>query len=470
MSQPPTATVPAPDAAVEPETPELAHAAPPQPRLFYGWVMLGIAMATAIATMPGQTVLVSLFNASYREALRISEVEISTAYMFGTIIASLPLALVGRAADRFGLRRVTGIVAVLFAGALVAMTQVWSIWALGVGFLLIRFLGQGSLSMLSGHSIAMWFERRLGTAHAILAVGGFAAGSAILPIPTAALIDRLGWQAALVVLAGMVVVLVVPAVLFLFRNRPEDVGQNLDGDPAPHERHDVIHGGAPPIDDPAFTIRQAMTTFAYWIVVANMVAVGLVGTALLFHMQPLLQIAGAEGTAKQAALAIQPWPIAFGCGVLLSGFLADRFHARAMLPIGGLLMMVSCVVAYIAISDLSPASSAVALMGGSMAIFGIAQSLVFGVGNPTIARYFGRTHHGAIRGTISTAVVAGTGAGPFALSIGQELMGGTLPVLVVFALSGLPLAVLAAFITRPAPRPRPVGDTPDADIDDPVEL
>ena len=82
---------------------------PRQGGFFYGWVMLGVAVLMAAATMPGQTVLMALFNASIRESLGLSIEQISGAYTIGTIIASLPLPLVGRIADRLGLRRRLGL-------------------------------------------------------------------------------------------------------------------------------------------------------------------------------------------------------------------------------------------------------------------------------------------------------------------------------------------------------------------------
>lgn len=71
-------------------------------------------------------------------------------------------------ADRHGLRLVTGLVAIGLALALILLSQVRGPIMLGLGFFLIRCLGQGCLSMLSGHVIAMWFERRLGMAHAVV--------------------------------------------------------------------------------------------------------------------------------------------------------------------------------------------------------------------------------------------------------------------------------------------------------------
>ncbi len=60
---------------------------------------------------------------------------------------------------------VAGVVAVVYALSLMVLHEATGIVTLGIGFFLIRLLGQGSLGMLSGHTIAMWFERKLGFAH-----------------------------------------------------------------------------------------------------------------------------------------------------------------------------------------------------------------------------------------------------------------------------------------------------------------
>jgi len=450
-------------------------AAPPPPqatdgRFFHGWVMLGVAVCMAFATMPGQTVLVSLFNASIRESLGLSILQVSGAYTVATICAGLPLPFVGRVADVIGLRWTVGMVAIGFAAGLVVLQAAMSLVTLGLGFFMIRFLGQGSLGMLSGHVLAMWFERRLGTAHALLVVGGFAAGSAIMPRPTAWLIAEHGWERTLLYLAGGVVVLVLPLVLLVFRNRPEDIGQHLDGDPVEHARHDVLHGGDPPPGDPAFTARQAMSTRPYWILLANMFATGMIGTALLFHMQALLEQAGLEGTERQAAVAIQTWPIVFGLSSLGVGWLADRYAPSRLMPVSVAMMIAGMLIcAAAAGGGLVETRHVIPLMATGMGVYGASQSMITGVANPTIARYFGRTHHGSIRGTIATGTVIGTGAGPFAVALGWELAGEDfVPVIVLCAVLAVPLGIAAAFLRPPTP-PRRRDLTPEHDEPDPPQ-
>ncbi len=411
--------------------------------------MLAVAVVMAFATMPGQTVVIALFNNSFREALGISVSELAGAYALGTILAALPLSLVGRAADRYGLRRVTGIIIVGFALALIFQSRASTLLMLAVGFFLMRFLGQGSLGLLATHTTSMWFERRLGRAHAILAIGGFMAGSAIAPQPVAWLIDQLGWRNAMLTLAAVVFALVMPLVLTVFRNRPEEIGQHLDGDPVEHEHHDPAHGGPPPTGDPAFTAKEALATRAFWILVPIMVANGLIGTALLFHMQAMLESAGLEGTERQAALAIQSWPIATIVGTLIIGNLADRLRPRLLLPLAPILLAIACLTCLAAVSMVDR-QWVIPVMGAGMVAFGLGQAVSGGVGNPTVARYFGRTNHGAIRGIIQSIAVAGTGAGPLIAGLAFDFSGETFgPILIVFALCTIPLAIAATTLKPP---------------------
>ena len=419
---------------------------------YYGWVMLGVAILMAAATMPGQTVLIGLFKESIRESLGLSLTQVSGAYTIGTIIASLPLPLVGKIADRFGLRKTIAVVALGFIGSLLLLREATGIVTLGGGFFLVRFLGQGSLGMLCGHTIAMWFERRLGFAHSMLAVAGFAAASAISPRPVANLIENNGWHNTLIVCAIAVAVLTLPALVFVFRNRPEDIGEHLDGDPVEHPTHDVLHGGSPPPGDTAFTVGKAVRTSAFWILAINMLMSGLVGTALLFHMQTMLQQAGLEGTERQAAVAIQPWPIAFGGAMLVVGWLADRFHPAKILPVALVLQASAILICLAATRGMVGEDVVILSMAVGMGVYGMSQATVVGVANPAIARYFGRTHHGAIRGFVSTAVVMGTGGGPWLFAFGYDAAGKDFtPVMLVFACLAVPLGIGAALVRKPTP-------------------
>lgn len=414
--------------------------------------MLGIAVTLAVASMPSQTIIVSLFNASYREKLGLSVAELSKLYTIGTLIAAFPLSWVGKAADKFGLRIVAGVVLVFYTLALMFLTVASHAILLGLGFFMIRFLGQGALGMLSGHTLAMWFERRLGFAHSVLAVGGFALGGAVLPTPVAWMIENYGPNRTLMILAISVFVLTMPAIVFLFRNRPEDIGQHLDGDDHEHAKHDVLHGGKAPANDPAFTVQQARRIPSFWILLTLSCTSGCIGTALLFHMQTMLVSGGAEGTEKQAAIANTAWSITFGAGMLCIGWLADKVRPKFLLPIAPFMMMCGSFVVWIAASGRVAPERVMTTMVMGMMVYGLGMAVSVAVGAPAVARYFGRTHHGSIRGFMTTFTIASTGIAPYLAGKWYELAGEDYgPVLIGFALWCVPLIFATMLLNKPTP-------------------
>lgn len=419
-------------------------------RPFYGWTMLGVATVAMVATSPGQTVVVSQFNTALREALGLTAATLGLAYMIGTMAAAVPLVLVGALSDRFGPRLVMGLVAVLFGLACAGMGLVAGFASLTLGFFLIRFLGQGALSLVSGHALAMWFERRLGTANGlklVLTQLGFAATPAI----ALALIDAFGWRTAYALLGVGVWLAVLPLVLFVARNRPSDVGQYPDGAAAP-TTHAVEHPDQAP-KDPAFSLRQALATRAYWTLTGAGVLNGLIGTALIFHAQPLLSASSLDPDASAAIL--RTWSFTVMLCVFPAGWAADHLAPRILLPASLMLLAASCLLWLVPASPLAPHAA--------MGAFGLAQALAMGVVAPAVARWFGLTHHGSIRAMNTCLGVAGTGLGPVALGLSLDHLDSPAVGLIVMAGAAVALAVPAALLkpprppggvsaTRPAPR------------------
>ena len=280
--------------------------------------MAGVSMVAMIATGPGQTVIVSQFNTAIRNDLGLSELALSTAYMIGTLSAAAPLVFVGKASDRFGPRVVMGGVALLFGAACVGIGFVGHVATLTIAFFLLRFLGQGALGLVSGHALAMWFERKLGTVNGFKLVGTQLA-FAFMPALALALIDAHGWRQAYAILGVGVWVLVLPLVAFVSRDRPEQVGQLMDGDAAPAPDLEIETTREP---DAAFTLMEALGTRSFWIVTISIVLNGLIGTALLFHIQPLLETKGLDPEASGAV--VRTWSLTMMAAVLPCGAVAEQ--------------------------------------------------------------------------------------------------------------------------------------------------
>lgn len=444
--------------------------------VYYGWVMVLVATLATVATSPGQSFLVGSFSEAIRSDLGLSLNGLGVAYMVATFCASLPLTLVGRASDRYGTRAVMGVVALLLGGACWFIGGAgWAVRSLGLGerwegyagvaaltvsFFLLRFLGQGALGLVSSHVLAMWFERRLGFAESVRHLG-MPLANAVLPGLVAGLIGWAGWGLAYGLLGVAVWLVVLPLVWLVYVNRPEDIGARVDGDEAarahpevrmsdPDEPLDVEllvpgnEGGAD--GEVAFTLGEAMRTRAYWTVVACLMANALAGTAFVFHRQPMMEDLGLG--SGDASMVMVTFGLVSFVMTVPAGWVTDRVSLGLLLGIATGGLGLACVLYGVARGT----GVELLMAHASFGVLGVSQSLMFVLASPIFARYFGRPHHGAIRGSLTTFMVVGTSVGPIATSWGRDVGGAfSLGYLVVGAVC-VPLVVLGVLMRAPRGR------------------
>jgi MFS family permease len=122
--------------------------------------------------------------------------------------------LMGWLADRIGLRTTVAIGAAMMAGGL-ALSSTGSILALYVGHgLMLGFLGSGGVYPPLLVYVSRWFDRRRGTAIALISSGQYIAG-VVWPSVFERGMSNFGWQAVMLAYAGVVLVVVLPATLML---------------------------------------------------------------------------------------------------------------------------------------------------------------------------------------------------------------------------------------------------------------
>ncbi|MEQ9319193.1 MAG: MFS transporter, partial [Polyangiaceae bacterium] len=402
---------------------------------FPGYLVALVSTVAIILTAPGQTMLVSLLNVPLREAFDLQPLWLNTAYTVATITASLPLVWMGDRIDRHGPRRMLVVIAVAFGLACLFMASVAHVAMVVVGFFLLRFFGQGSLALASSHALAMWFHRRLGSISGVRMVALFAAW-APLPGLTLFLFQRIGWRATWALYGVVVAVVVGGLSAWLVRDRPEDLGLTLDGDEEPET--DATGGGSD--EEPGFSLHEALRTRAYWLLVAGAMMPPMIGTAMLFDIQPML---GARGIpAEDAATAVSAWSLTMAALAIPAGRLVDRRAPGPIIASGLAAVTVSCALLHQA------ATSAMAI--AAMATYALGQSLIASAVGTSTARYFGRRHHGAIRSSLSRLGVIATGLGPLVMGASVTATGSYRAALVGFGVICLPAGVASLFLKPPA--------------------
>jgi MFS family permease len=122
--------------------------------------------------------------------------------------------LMGWLADRIGVRATVAIGACMIAGGL-ALSSLGPIWALYVGHgLMIGLLGNGGVYPPLLVHVSRWFDRRRGTAIALISSGQYIAG-VIWPSIFERGLATVGWQTVMLAYAGVVLAFILPATLLL---------------------------------------------------------------------------------------------------------------------------------------------------------------------------------------------------------------------------------------------------------------
>lgn len=408
---------------------------------YYGWLMVPVAVIASAVTGVGQTFGVSVFNPSLLDSLGISLTALSGAYMVGTLLASLPQSFIGSLMDRFGIKKTMIGVVILLGGACIFFAQVNSLVTLLLGFFLLRLLGQGGLSLLSGNIAAMWFREKLGTVTGIIS-SGFSVGIAVIPAFFLYLINMKGWRTAYTWLGFLVWLIMLPMLLLIFKNNPEEVGQELDGGPVEKKEIPGQQGNSLY----SFTVKEARKTPAYWMMMINSALWSMIVTAVFFNLLSIFDSLGISPGV--AAATYTTYAAASLVTQLLLGPMADRGSLQYMLL--GCMAFLAAGIAVLTFST-SPV-----LAHSYAVLIGISTGLISLVGGTLFARYFGQANLGKLRGGVLTAQVAGSSLGPFITGVIYDLTGSFQISLWIFVAILVPAALFSLKATQP---PIPVGNS-----------
>lgn len=420
-----------------------------QHRIYYGWVVIATGTIGVIMSIPGQTMGISVFSDHLIQSLGLSRVELSSAYMIGTLASALILPYAGRLLDRLGARFLAtlassglalSLVLLSLAPAILALfhqenhLQDWAAWSLTfLCFLGVRHFGQGQLTMASRTMMGLWFDKRRGR---VLGVSGafIALGFGIAPMVITSLLAAYSWQESLRWMAAASALMALLAFCF-FRHSPESVGlpvDRLEAPMTPEQTATHVEAPPPPLEIKHFTSKEALKNYAFWVFNLGMVAQATLVTALTFHLADF----GSEKALSATFIfsIFLPVSLVAVCSEVIGGFLSDRIPLRFLLAVmqGGLALGLLCL--QFVEHSFGFALTAI-MLGISGGLFALLHSV-------TWPKYFGRRHLGSIMGVVTACMVAGSAVGPYLFSLGKSFHGSyqnvmlasmSLPLLLFFA-------------------------------------
>jgi sugar phosphate permease len=229
--------------------------------------------------------------------------------------------------DRFGVRRVMSLSLAATAAAIAASPLMREAWQLVLLWGVVVGLSCGVIgAYLAAFIAARWFEARRGLVIGVLTAAN-AAGQLVFLPSMATLVTHAGWRWMVLTLAAILLVF-VPLLALLMRDRPEAMGLARYGDPRGPQ------AVPPPQGNPLTVAFRALSDGArsrdFWLIaggyfVCGASTNGLIGT----HLIPacvdhgLTEVVGAGLLAATGVFSF--------IGGTLSGWLSDRFDNRYML-------------------------------------------------------------------------------------------------------------------------------------------
>jgi len=404
--------------------------------VYYGWVIVFAGTLGMILSSPGLTYAVAIFTEHFIKDMDLSRSVVSTLYTGGTLVASLLLPLVGSQIDRHGSRTMVGVAGTMLGLACIFMGFVRGPVMLAVGFVTLRLFGQGSMNIVSQNVINQWWVRRRGLVIGISGVLTAMLGTGGVPILLNWMIPRYGWRNTYFYIGFAMLLVLVPLVYFLFRNRPELY--NLQPDGARNPQQDKMLFRQIEMEE-SWSLRESLRTPAFWVISLSTGLSTLLRAAIFFHMVSLF---GDNGLSPSVAASVfLPISLVTAIVTLVSGVLVDRIPPRFLLAASLITLSAGLFLA----TGLT-GNETVMIFG---VLMGISTGLNQAVTGVVWANYYGRRDLGSIIGVASTITVLGSALGPMPLGIARDLMGSYKPALMVSAVLPLVFAVMSGFIRKP---------------------
>jgi len=366
------------------------------PRIFYGWVIAGCAMAALMISNGMLIGGINVFDESLIEEFDWSRSSLKFRDLLTFALAGIFGPFAGALADRFGVRRLMAFGAVLLMVLFLFYSRIQSITHMYIihSFFALVLVSCGLIVavMLVGH----WFVEKRGTAIGIALVGT-SLGGIFFPQVGTWLITNFGWRKAMMWEAAFPIVLLA-LVAFVIRNSPKEMGL-LPLGVEPQSAADIAEG-RPDVESSGLSYPEALKTKTFWALAfaAMTTFYSILGAQahLFLHLRDL------EFSPQVASTGIS---LLFGMalfGKFGFGYLADKLQHKKVFY-GNLLVMLTGAILL--------ATVKVQLFWIAVVLFGLGWGGLYTMLQLLTVECFGLKATGKILGTITVLDAIGGGLG-----------------------------------------------------------
>lgn len=380
-------------------------------RLFYGWVIVAIATLALLISnglsIGGIPVFYKFVQTDLVASGAVPQERIQSVYGLAPgltfLFAGFLAPVAGFLLHKLNARLMMVIGCSILGGGLILYSQTTSAAMLYAAHILLGtslgFVGVLVCTVL----VSNWFRKKRGTALGIV-LTGTSFGGVVIPQISTPLIQTYGWRTAMICVSLIIWFVLLPAAIFLVKNRPSDIGDVPDGG----GNFDIAtendlgarldSSGA----NEGLTLGEALKTPIFW--VFSFCAALIFYAIFVVSQQLNLYLQGPRiGFTPQQAAGVQS--LLFGlsvCGKFLYGFIADRLPTTRVMLVSAATMFAS-TLAFLYFDGTTVYFFAV--------LFGLNYGGTFVLLQLLVADYFGLKEYGKILGAVTVIETIGGAAG-----------------------------------------------------------
>lgn len=376
-------------------------------KIFYGWRMVGAGCAIQFLQAGLLHHAFGAYFAVLMEEFGWSKTALSGAAALQPMEAAILGPLLGWIIDRFGPQGMIRIGVIMFGLGFCFLSTISTLPGFYAAIIVIAFGASLCGYFPLNVSVIRWFERHRARALSFITLG-LALGGVFVPL-VAWSMQTWGWRATALG-SGLLILSVGWPLASVFRSRPEDHGEMVDGEPpAP-----PAPGTANPAPARNFSTGEALRTWAFWLISLGhafaLLVVYAVNVHAITHMKESLGY-----SVAQASIFITLTTVSQVVGVLIGSAIGDKFEKRRISAL--------CMVGHAIGLMLLTWATGAAMLTAFAVIHGIAWGLRGPMMQAMRADYFGSRSIGMILGISSMVIVLGQVGGPMIAAMLADLTG-----------------------------------------------
>lgn len=365
-------------------------------RFTYHWAIV-IACFILMASSVGITQnCFNLFSIEIMNELKFTASQVQVMNTIATLMTMVSALVVGTVFNKFSMRLAMPVYAICLTGGFFLYSTVNSLAQLYILSALVGF-GRGGVAVVPcGLLMNNWFKEKRGFATGIALAGSTAGGFVFVRIANA-IIASMDWRRAYMVLGVMAAVLIIPTVIFVIREKPEDKGLR------PYGATEEDTASAVKAEFTGISRKKFLKTSAFWMLGITFFLISAINMGLQNNVSIYLTMQKGQ-TRELAADVASILLLSQVVGKILLGSIYDKKGVKFGSAYGCVVFLLSIVTIMLA------GNKAFAIIFG--VIVGLALSMTTCTPPLLTSLAVGRREYPSIYGLLNAFATAGVALGP----------------------------------------------------------